>query len=152
MVEDGVGVGVEVVLHAHDFLGPRVSGGQALQKAAVVRARAPGRDLNQPLPRARLEGGQQTGRPLAHVGATFAAGPAGFGGRLHVGRRGRHGRQGLNGLALQHAGSLVEVDHRKAQVVGPLVTACTSSRRGTKATFIALRHQCGWRWGCNSFF
>ena len=121
LVEDGVGVGVEVVLHEHDFLGPRVGGSQALQEAAVVRARAPGRNLDQALAGAGFEGGQQAGRALAHVRAALPPGAARLGRLLPASRLGRHGWQGLDGLAVQHAGPLVEADHRKARVLGPLV-------------------------------
>lgn len=60
LVEDGVGVGVEVVLHEHDFRGLRVVGGQSLHEAAVVGSGAAGRDFDQALAATRLEGRQQT--------------------------------------------------------------------------------------------
>ena len=121
LVEDGVGMGVQVVLHEHDFLRPRVGGGQALQKAAVVRARAPGRDLDQALAGAGLESGQQAGRALAHVRAALPPGAARLGRLLPACRLRGDGRQRLDRLAVEHTGPLVEADHRKARVVGPLV-------------------------------
>ena len=114
-------MGVEVVLHEHDFLSLGVGGGQPLQKAAVVRARAPGGYLHDPLAGAGLESGQQAGRALAHVRAALPPGPARFGRLLSASRLGRHGWQRLDGLTVQHTGPLVEADHRKARVVGPLV-------------------------------
>ena len=117
LVKDGVGVGVAVVLDQHDFLGPWVGGGQGPHKAAVIRARAPGGDFHQALARVRLEGGQQTGRALAHVGAAFPPGTARFGGLLPSGGLRRHGRQRRNGLAVQHTGPLIEADDRKTRVV-----------------------------------
>ena len=74
LVEDGVGVGVEVVLDEHDFLGLGVVGGQALQETAVVGSGAAGRDLDQTLARARLKSGQQAGRALPPVPAQPAVG------------------------------------------------------------------------------
>ena len=38
LVQSGVSVGVEIVLHEHKYLGLRVSGSRTLQKTAVVRA------------------------------------------------------------------------------------------------------------------
>lgn len=45
LVKDGIGVGVEVILHQHDFLGLRVVGSQLLHKAAAGCPGAPGRYL-----------------------------------------------------------------------------------------------------------
>jgi len=46
LIEDGIGVGVEVILHEHDFLGLRVVGTQLLHEAAVVGPGAAGRNLD----------------------------------------------------------------------------------------------------------
>ena len=121
LVEDGVGVGVQVVLDQHNFLGPRVGGSQALQEAAIVRARAPCGHLHDPLAGAGLESGQQAGRALAHVRAALPPGPARLGGLLSASRLRGDGRQRLDRLAVEHTGPLVEADHREARVVGPLV-------------------------------
>ena len=121
LVEDGVGVGVEVVLHQPDFLGLRICGGQLLHEAAVVGAGAAGRDLDRALAGAGFEGGRPAGRALAHVGAALPAGAAGLGGLFAPRGLGRHGRQRLDGLAVQRAGALVEADHRVLRIAGPLV-------------------------------
>jgi hypothetical protein len=76
LVEAGSGMGMELVLLPHDFLGRGVVGGQGLQKAAGVSARAPNANFDQALARARLEGGPQAGPALPPVRATFAAGAA----------------------------------------------------------------------------
>ena len=114
-------MGVAVVLDEHDFLGLRVGGGQALPKAAVVRARAPGRDLDQALAGAGLESGQQAGRALAHVRTALPPGAARLGGLLSASRLRGDGRQGLDGLAVEHTGPLIEADDGKTRVIRPLV-------------------------------
>jgi len=121
LVEDGIGVGVEVILHQHNFLGLGISRCQALQKAAVVGPGAPGRDLDQALAGARLEGRQQAGCALAHIGAAFAPGTPRLG-RLPVLRwlRG-HGWERLTGLAVEYAGAFIEADDGKPRVNRALV-------------------------------
>jgi hypothetical protein len=46
---------------------------------------------------------------------------AGLGGLFAPRGLGRHGRQRLDGLAVQHAGALVEADHRVLRIAGSLV-------------------------------
>ena len=69
LVKDGIGMGVQVVLNQHDFLGLRVSRGQDPHEAVVVGARAAGRNLDQALAGTWFEGDQQTGGVLAHMRA-----------------------------------------------------------------------------------
>ena len=91
LVKGGIGVGIEAVLHEHDFFSLWVGGSQTLQKAVIVGPGAAGRNLDQALARARFKGGQQASRALAHVGAAFAPGLASFGRLLAYRRLGRHG-------------------------------------------------------------
>ena len=111
---------------------------------AVVSPGAAGRDLDQALTAARLEGRQQAGRALAHVCAALPPGPPRFSGLLPVGRLGRYG---LDRLVVEYAGALIEAHDGQALVVGPLIDG---------QHVLHPRHEGGVHrpqaWGCNLFF